>query len=171
VGPWRPVAENAIIGHMGIAANGDGIDQIVQVLKRNGFEEIHIARMQTYMDTLEAAGEFHIDMVLGILDIRKAVVYPAHLDYEIYKWLKDHKFELIEIPPDEHKRFVPANLVTLEPGKVILPAGAEKTIRAVRKLGVKVIEIETMELLKGGTNGISCTTLALVRDPGPSLRD
>ena len=171
VGPWRPVAENAIIGHMGIAANEDGIDQVVQVLKRNGFEEIHIARMQTYMDTLEAAGEFHIDMVLGILDIRKAVVYPAHLDYEIYRWLKDRKFELIEIPPDEHKRFVPANLVTLEPGKVIMPAGAEKTIRAVRKLGVEVIEIDTVELLKGGTNGLSCTTLALVRDPGPSLRD
>jgi len=34
-----------------------------------------------------------------------------------------------------------------------MPAGAEKTIRAVRKLGVEVIEIDTVELLKGGTNG------------------
>ena len=171
VGPWRPVAENAIIGHMGVAGNQDGIDQVVAVLKRNGFEEIHIAPMQTFMDTLEAAGEFHIDMVLGILDIRKAVVYPGNLDYNTYKWLKDHKFELVEIPPDEQKRFIPANLVILEPGRVIMPAGAEKTIRAVKKLGVQVIEIETVELLKGGTNGISCTTLALVRDPGPSLKD
>lgn len=171
VGPWRPVAENAIIGHMGSAANQDGIDQVLSVLKRNGFEEIHIAQMQTIMDTPEAGGEFHVDMVIGILDIRKAVVYPANLDYNIYKWFKEHKFDLVEIPPDEHKRYVPANLVTLEPGRVIMPAGAEKTIRAVRKLGVKVIEIETVELLKGGTNGLSCTTLVLVRDPGPSLND
>jgi N-dimethylarginine dimethylaminohydrolase len=156
---------------MGIAGNQDGIEQVIPVLKRNGFEEIHIAHMQTIMDSIEAAGEFHIDMVIGVLDIRKAVVYPASLDYETYKWLKDHRFELVEIPPDEHKQFVPANLVTLEPGRVIMPAGAERTIRAVKKLGVDVIEIETVELLKGGTNGLSCTTLALARDRGPSLKD
>ena len=171
VGPWRPVAENAIIGHMGPAANQDGLDQVIPVLRRNGFEEIHIAVMQTYMDTLEGMGEFHVDMVLGVLDIRKAVVFPGYLDYNTYQWLKDRRFELVEIPTDEHKRFVPANLVTLEPGKVIMPAGAEKTIRAVRKLGVKVVEIDTLELMKGGVNGLSCTTLALARDPGPSLND
>jgi N-dimethylarginine dimethylaminohydrolase len=127
--------------------------------------------MQTYMDTLEGMGEFHVDMVLGILDIRKAVVFPGNLDYGTYKWLKERRFELVEIPVDEHRRFVPANLVTLEPGKVIMPAGAEKTIRAVKKLGVRVVEIDTLELMKGGVNGLSCTTLALARDPGPSLRD
>ena len=52
---------------------------------------------------------------------RVAVVYPRQLPWETYRWLKQLGFTLIEIPTEEHHRFVPANLVVVEPGVVIMP--------------------------------------------------
>jgi N-dimethylarginine dimethylaminohydrolase len=102
------------------------------------------------------------------VDIRKVVVYPGYLDYNIYRWLKEHDFQVIEVPREEHHKFYPANLVLIEPGKVIMCKGATETIRRVRAAGVEVIELDTTGLM-AGTNGIRCVTLPLVRDPGPGL--
>ena len=41
----------------------------------------------------------------------------------------------------------------------------------MRKLGVNVVEINTLELMKGGVNGLSRMTLALARDPGLNKPD
>lgn len=121
--------------------------------------------------TFESGGEFHIDMVFGAIDLRKAIIFPAQLEYETYKWLRSKRFELIEIPADEQRKYYPANLVLVEPGKVIMAKGAEETIRRVERAGVEVIPIETEGIQQGGVNGISCITGQLLRDPGPGLED
>ncbi len=79
-------------------------------------------------------------------------------------------FRIIEVPPDEHRLYCPANLVILEPGKVIMPAQAKETIRRVREAGVTVLELDTTGIM-AGTNGIRCVTMHLVRDEGPGLAD
>lgn len=170
-GSCLPVAEDVLVIGLGCACNQEGLEQITPVLKRCGFKEIHVSHMQTIMDSLESGGEFHIDMVLGVVDLRKAIIYPAGLDYQTYRWLKEKGFQLVEVPPDEQQKYAPANLVVLEPGKVIMAKGARKTIKAVREMGVEVIKIESEGIMQGGVNGISCITMQLVRDPGPGLDD
>lgn len=166
-----PVAEDVLLIHQSCAGNQDGLDQILPVLERCGLKEYHLVYLQTIMDTFESGGEFHVDMIVGPVDIGVAVVYPACLDYHTYVWLKEKSFKLIEIPSNEHKKYIPANCVMLEPGKVIMPAGADKTNSALRKEGIDVIEVQTTGLTKGGTNGIRCMTLQLIRDPGPGLEE
>src|SRR5581483_6474721 len=143
--------------------------QIEPILKRCGVKEIHVSHMQTIMDSFDAGGEFHIDMVVGTVGLRKAIIYPGSLDYQTYRWLTEKKFQLAEIPADEQRQFAPANLVVLEPNRVIMPKGAVKTIRAVEAMAIEVIPIETEGIMQGGVNGISCVTMQLLREPGPGL--
>lgn len=166
-----PIAEDVVVLHQSCGGNQEGIDQIIPVLKRCGLSEYHVSHMQGIMDSFESGGEFHIDMVLGPVDIGLAIVYPGNLDYQTYEWLKSKHFKLIEIPADEQKKYVPANCVVIEPGKVIMPAGAVKVNAALRKEGVDVIEVENTSLTKGGTNGIRCMTMFLIRDKGPRLEE
>ncbi len=90
------------------------------------------------------------------------------LDYNIYRWFKEKQFQIIEVPRDEHHKYYPANLMLIEPGKVIMAKGATETIRRVREAGIEVIELDTTGLM-AGTNGIRCVTLPVVRDPGSGL--
>lgn len=166
-----PVAEGVLLAGLSCALNREGLEQITPVLHRCGVKEIHVTHMQTIMDSFESGGEFHIDMVVGTVGLRKAIVYPASLDYQTYRWLRDKDFQLVEIPADEQRHFAPANLVVLEPDRVIMPKGALKTIRAVEAMGVEVIPIETEGIMQGGVNGISCITMQLLREPGPGLDD
>jgi N-dimethylarginine dimethylaminohydrolase len=170
VGTWVPVAEDVIIGMKSSAANDDGIEQVVSVLHRSGVTEVHIAHGTTIAEDFRSGGDFHLDMIFGTLDLGVALVYPAHLDYQTYRWLRSKKFRLIEVPPEEHLKCSPANLVILEPGKVIISSDAKETIRRVRSAGIEVIDLEASGL-QVGVNGIRCVTMQLRREPGPSIND
>jgi N-dimethylarginine dimethylaminohydrolase len=122
--------------------------------------------LATIMDTFEAGGEFHTDMVITPLDHKKVLVYPKCLPWETYCWLRDLEFEIIEIPEDDQK-FAPANIVVLEPGKVILPKRAEETMRKVEKAGVEVIPFDSDGIMQGGVNAMKSITMEILRDPGP----
>jgi N-dimethylarginine dimethylaminohydrolase len=166
-----PVAEGVLLAGLSCALNAEGLAQLSPILGRCGVREIKVAHMQTIMDTFESGGEFHIDMVVGTVGLRKAIIYPGALDYGVYRWLKDQGFRLAEIPAHEQRRYAPANLVVLEPDRVIMAKGAVETIRAVEAMGVEVIPVETEGILQGGVNGISCITMQLLREPGPGLDD
>jgi N-dimethylarginine dimethylaminohydrolase len=166
-----PVGEGVLLAGLSCALNEDGLAQILPVLRRCGVTEVHVSHMQTIMDSFASGGEFHIDMVVGTLGVRKAIVYPGALDYQTYRWLKDKGFQLAEIPADEQRRYAPANLVVLGPNRVVMARGAVKTIRAVEAMGVEVVPIETEGIMQGGVNGISCITMQLLREPGPGLAD
>ncbi len=169
-GVFVPFAENAILAGLGSTSNEDGLEQVRQVMLRNGVTDIPVAHYTTIHDSFESGGEFHVDMFFGVVDLGVAVIYPAAMDYQAYKWLAERGFRFIEVPPDEQRLFCPANLVILEPGKAIMAAGAKETIRRVRDAGVKVLELDTSGIM-AGTNGIRCVTTHLVRDEGPSLSD
>lgn len=175
-GIWEPgpsvfIAEDVLVTHRGVAGNNEGIEQAMPVLQRAGVEQVHIADVPGYLDSIKwpAGGTYHTDMWLGPLDIGLAVIYPPWCGYETVKWLKEKGFHLIEISPEEQCRFLPANLIPIEPGKVIMPAGAEKTIKEVRKAGVEVIAFESQGIIGGSGGGMRCSVLYLRNERGPGL--
>ena len=60
----------------------------------------------------------------------------------------------------------PANLITIEPRLVVMPGPAPKTRALLEREGIEVIEVEYDEVILYG-GGVRCTTMQLVRDPGP----
>ncbi len=167
---WVAGADDVIFGNRGASANDDGIEQVTPVLHRSGYREVVIGSSTILYENFASAGEFHMDMVLGFADLGIALIYPGHLDYRVFKWLKDHRFRIIEIPPDEQAAYYPANLIVVKPGRVIVPAGAKKTIKKLKEAEVEVIDLETGPF-HTGINGLRCVTLPLVRDAGPKIDD
>jgi len=163
------MADDAWIAGLSCAANQEGLDQVLPVLRRAGVSNVHVAQLTTIMDSFDAGGEFHVDMIVHAVAERVAVVYPRQLPWETYKWLKQLGFTLIEVPTEEHHRFVPANLVVVEPGVVIMPGEARVTVKALEAAGVKVIGFDSSGIMQGGTNDIKCITMELDRDDGPRL--
>lgn len=167
---WVWAAENVLIGSYGIACNQEAMDQVTPVLKAAGVEEVVMGNSTTIVNTYESGGDFHTDVVVGMADSGLAMIYPAQLDWNVYTWLKKHGFRLLEIPNEEQK-WMPANGVLIEPGRIIMSSLAKKTNAMLRKEGVDVIEMDTSGLAHGGVNGIRCVTCRIYREPGPSLEE
>ncbi len=165
------MADDAWIGGLSCACNQEGLDQVLPVLRRAGVVDVHIMQLTTIMDSFEAGGEFHVDMVVHPVAERIAVVYPRQLPWETFKWLKERDYTLIEVPTEEHHRYVPANLLVVEPGVVIMNGDAVQTIRALEAHGIEVIKFDSSGIMQGGTNGIKCITMELDRDDGPRLHE
>lgn len=163
------MADDAWVGGLSCACNSEGLEQVLPVLRRAGVTDVHVAQLTTIMESFGAGGEFHVDMVVHPVAERLAVVYPRQLPWETFKWLKDRGYTLIEVPTEEHHRYVPANLVVVEPGVVIMHGDAVQTVRALESHGVEVIKFDSSGIMQGGTNGIKCITMELDRDDGPRL--
>lgn len=164
-----PLTDDVWVGALSCASNQEGLDQVLPVLKSAGVAEVHIMQLQTIMDSFASGGEFHVDMIIHPVAEKMAVIYPGNLPWATYTWLKDLGYKLIEIPADEQKLCYPANLLVLEPGKVIMNSRAEKTIAALRKEGIEVISFDSSGIMQGGTNGIKCITMEILREDGPRI--
>ena len=162
-----PLTDDVWLAGLSCACNQEGLDQVLPVLASAGVEEVHVMQLQTIMDSFASGGEFHVDMIVHPVTEHLCVVYPGSLPWDTYRFLKERGYELIEIPPDEQKDCYPANLLVLEPGKVIMHSRAKQTVRALEKAGVEVITFDSSGIMQGGTNGIKCITMELLRDDGP----
>jgi N-dimethylarginine dimethylaminohydrolase len=165
------IAEDAFVTANSVAYNDEGLAQLEGILRRTGTKGILVMKMPgfTYFDP-DTGCSAHPDMILGPLDIGKAIVFPTGCDYYTHMWLRKKKFELVEANLREQVNYLPCNLITLEPGKVIMHAGAREAINSVRKLGVDVIEVPYTQGVKHG-GGVSCATMRLKRDKGPGLEE
>ena len=163
------MADDAWIGGLSCGCNQEGLDQVLPVLNRVGVTDVHVMQLTTIMDSFDAGGEFHVDMVVHPVAERVALVYPRQLPWETFKWLKEKGYDLVEVSTEEHHQCVPANLLVIEPGVVIMNKSAANTIKALEARGVKVIGFNSSGIMQGGTNGIKCITMELDRDDGPRL--
>ena len=172
IASFTRMCEDLIIASLSTDCNQDGLNQVRPILERAGFSNIVVAHSPGPLDYFypEAIGWMHTDMWIGPADVGLAVIYPPFCDYETIRWLKSRKFRLIEVPREEQLKYYPCNMVTLEPGKVMMIEGAETTIKALRKEGVDVVEVPYLEVLKYG-GGLRCTTAHLIRDRGPTLKE
>lgn len=169
VGTLQNLAEDVVAIMVGNSCNQEGLAQLKFVLERTGVREIVVAHGTATMSNLSRFGSQHLDGVLQVIDDHKAIVVPWKLSYEVYTWLREKKFDLVELSEHEADLYG-TDAVLLEPGKVIMPEGMTDTVAALRRIGVDVIEMNTDGLAQGGVNGILCCTgYGLVRDAGPAL--
>lgn len=149
--------------------NQEGIDQVTNILRSNGVEEIRVVPIPGWLVNLEwpAGGFAHLDCVFGYVDDGIALIYPPGVPYDFIEYLRDKQINLIEVPPEEAKYYV-CNIVALAPGKIIMLGGFSKTNRLLREAGVDTIEVEMSEFTISG-GGPHCCTAPLLRDAGPIL--
>jgi N-dimethylarginine dimethylaminohydrolase len=152
-------------------ANREGIEQVQPVLERAGYRVL-IARSPGPLHHFhpEVPGWMHADMWIAPLDARLALIYPPWCDFETIRQLRSMGYELIEAPREEQETVCPVNMITVAPRKVIMPAGAPKTRSLLEAKGIETIEVPYDEVILYG-GGIRCTTMQLVRDPGPRVFD
>jgi N-dimethylarginine dimethylaminohydrolase len=169
VGAFTRMADDFIVGMLSTDGNQEGIDQIRPVLERSGYH-IWIGRSPgpLYDFHPEVPGWMHADMWVAPLDVDLALVYPPWVDFETIRHLKSIGYKLIEAPRSEQESVVPINMIAIEPRKVLMPAGCPITKQRLEDEHVEVIEVEYDEVIKYG-GGIRCTTMQLVRDPGPKV--
>ena len=171
VGAFTRMADDFIVAMLSTDCNQEGLEQIRPVLERSGY---HIWAGRSpgalYDFHPEHPGWIHADMWVAPLDVDVALIYPPWCDFETIRYLKSIGYTLVEAGRAEQESVVPINMITVEPRKVIMPAGAPVTKGRLEEVGVEVIEIDYDEVIKYG-GGIRCTTMQLVRDPGPKVFD
>lgn len=175
-GPCFWLAEDVfVLGH-GLAFNESGESQLIEAVAKSTrltVDELHALTIRFPGDQYfypDTGISHHPDMVLGPLDHRKVIAYPPGLDYRTWQWLKDHDFTIVEVETDEQREYAPVNVTIIEPGLVIMHEEAPNAMAAVRKAGVEVIPVPYSEFLRSG-GGVHCSTLRILRDPGPWLSD
>ncbi len=152
-----------------IRTNQEGLDQVTTILRSVGVEEIKIVPIPGWFEELEwpAGGFAHLDCVLGYVDDGLAVIYPPGVSFDLIEYLLEKNINLIEAPSDEAKDYA-CNTLALEPGKILMLSGFQKTRTKLEKEGVDVIEVEMSEYIVSG-GGPHCAVGPLIRQPGPKL--
>jgi N-dimethylarginine dimethylaminohydrolase len=170
-GPCIYLAEDVFVGAISCAFNHDGLDQLYDTVRRTTTHDVTfltiIAPTRQYFDPQTGASA-HPDMVLGPLDVRKVIAYLGGLDYETHDWLVRHGYQIAQVDRDEQILYAPANVVVLEPGRVIMCREATRAVAAVRNLGVDVVEVSYTEFPKAA-GSLHCSTMEVYREPGPFL--
>lgn len=145
----------AFVGY-GLRTNEKGADFAIGLLKEMGYGEV--VKVQT------TYGCGHLDGVVGILDRDLALLYPKRVSYVVYETLKRHGFRTFDLPDQrEAEQGMAINLVPIEPGCVLMPAGNPHTRAMLQKAGCTCFEIDVSELMKGG-GAVHCMTGVLKRD-------
>ncbi|MGI9557419.1 MAG: dimethylarginine dimethylaminohydrolase family protein [Solirubrobacterales bacterium] len=171
VGAFTRMADDLIVGMLSTDSNQEGVDQVRPVLERSGYE-LWVARSPgpLYDFHPEVPGWMHADMWIAPLDARLAIIYPPWCDFETIRYLRSIDYKLLEVPREEQESVWPLNMITIAPRKVVMVEGAPRTREMLEGEGVEVVEVPYQEVqLYGG--GIRCTTMQLVRDPGPRVFD
>lgn len=147
--------ETVILGK-GVRSNFEGILQVRRCLETIG--------VKTFIEFEIPYGHAHIDGILNFVDRDKALIFPWQTPYYVWKQLRELGFKILEAPyMNEVKQGLSVNVVALEPGRVIMPAGSPCTKRLLEDKGIEVVEIEISELLKGA-GGPHCMTGVLRRN-------
>jgi N-dimethylarginine dimethylaminohydrolase len=168
IGASTRMSDDFIVLMLSTDCNREGAEQVIPVLQRAGYKEVHLAHSPgpLYDYHGEVPGWMHSDMWIVPLDAKLAMIYPPWCDYETIRRLDAIGYELIECPREEIDLF-PTNAITVEPRQVIMNASAIKTKRLLEQHGVEVITVEYDEVHKYG-GGIRCNTMQLMRDSGPT---
>ena len=175
IGPCFFLAEDVFVTGRGMAHNDEGNRQIMPVVAMSAglsMEEMTFLTIDfpgnKYYHA-ESGVSHHPDLVLGPLDVDKVIAYRPGIDFQTLEWLRK-RYTIIDVDPTEHNRFAPANVMLLEPGRVIMHAEAVNTIERVRRAGIEVIPVPYSEFLKEA-GGLHCSTGQIYREKGPFSSD
>jgi N-dimethylarginine dimethylaminohydrolase len=148
--------KNIIIGS-GVRANQPGVEQVEWVLRGIGVENIIRCHIPY--------GHAHLDGLMNVPDVKKIMLFPWQVSYDMCRPLLDMGFEIIENPNvEEIKTSFGINFVALSPGKVVMPAGNPKSKKLLEDAGIECIEVDLSEITKCW-GAVHCLTAFLKRDP------
>jgi N-dimethylarginine dimethylaminohydrolase len=140
----------------GIRTNASGAEQVRRLLVDVGFGEVEVVHLPY--------GCGHLDGVLSLVDRDLAILYPTQTPYRVWEALARHGIRTIDIPdPAEAQYGMAINLVPLDAGVVVMPAGNPVTRRTLERHGVTCVEAEVDELMKGG-GSVHCMTGVVQRE-------
>jgi N-dimethylarginine dimethylaminohydrolase len=137
------------IGHR---SNHEGARQLGEVLKTMGVELLCVDN---------TGYGLHIDGSLVMLKPDLAMAFVVDLPWWFLNRLKEMGIHILDA--DEQDGWQSVNCLAVRPGRVIMPAHAERSAEKLNKAGIEVVPIEYDEIPKGG-GGIHCSTLPLMRD-------
>ncbi len=147
--------ETIILGS-GVRANFEGVRQVEEVLRPMGVSNILHFQIPY--------GHAHLDGLMSFVDRDKMLIFPWQTPYDVIKPLMDRGIKVLEAPSiDEVKHHSAMNLVTLAPGKVLMPTGTPLTRKLLEDNGVEVVEVEIGEIRKG-FGALHCLTAAIARE-------
>ncbi len=114
---------------------------------------------------------FDLDLAVAVIGGSRTLAYcPQALDARSRRRVHGLGVDLIEVSVDEAARFA-LNLIS-DGTTVTMARGVPQLAGALRERGLRVVELDTTELAKGG-GGVRCTALTLdsrQRDPGTDGR-
>lgn len=139
----------------GLRTNDAGARQVEHLLHSTGIAEV--VRVPLHSDCM------HLDCGVSIVDRDVALVAPGMVGPVAAATLRRHGFQVVELPPDEAVIGMSVNVVAIEPGLVVIPAGNPRTRALLEQVGVTCLEAEIAELMKGG-GAIHCMTGVIRRD-------
>lgn len=104
----------------------------------------------------------HLMSVVNLVSEQLALVYPRAMPHSLHRLLLERGFTLVECP-DEEFDTQGCNVLTLEPGRVVICAGNPVTSERLREHGVDVIEYAGDEISIKRISGPTCNTRPLLR--------
>jgi N-dimethylarginine dimethylaminohydrolase len=139
----------------GLRTNRTGAEQITHLLEEMG--------VQVIRGELPPAG-MHLMGTLRIVDKRLAIAWPTLTPQSHIQALKKRGVEVLFVP-DPHEAIYGAalNFVTLEPCRILMPAGNPKTQLFYEAHGITCEAVQVDELKKAA-GSIGCLTGVLERE-------
>ncbi|WP_027341522.1 dimethylarginine dimethylaminohydrolase family protein [Hamadaea tsunoensis] len=105
---------------------------------------------------------YDLDLAVAVIDTRTLAYCPQTLDEQSGRRLQRLGLDLIEVGLDEAARFA-LNLIS-DGTTVTMTRQAPRLAAVLRGRGLRVVELDTTELAKGG-GGVRCTALTLDNPP------
>lgn len=144
--------EKTAVVSIGHRSNHEGARQLGEVLKTMGVELLCVDN---------TGYGLHIDGSFVMVKPDLAVAFVQDLPWWFLVRLKELKIHILAADPQDGWQSV--NCLAVRPGRVLMPAHAERSAEKFTKVGVEVVLVEYDEFPKGG-GGIHCSTLPLIRD-------
>jgi N-dimethylarginine dimethylaminohydrolase len=142
-----------LIGCAEVRTQEPGARQLARMFEAQGWE----ARVQPF-----ASRFVHIDVIVATLGEKLAAVAADVVPAGLITWLRQKRFDLIEIP--EHEAFaLGVNAMPLGRDRILSDRGATTLNASLRARGLTVLDPELSAFTAGG-GGAHCLAQALRRD-------
>jgi len=145
-------SNTAVVGRS-IRINNEAIEQLDDVLKRQGVELL-VVDLNGYT--------IHIDGSFVMVDKDLALVDATQLPYWFLEKLRELGVGTVEITPQDNPWII--NGLAIAPGRYMMGNGASnRTLDLLQQKGVEVIPLD-FDLVQLNGGGIHCSTMPLIRD-------
>jgi dimethylargininase len=154
------VDQHTLAVGLGFRTNGEGLRQLTEEMKPLGVTVIPVEL--PYHTGPDAC--LHLLSLISIVDHRLAVVYPPLLSVPFWQFLQEqHKFHLIEVPPEEFET-MGTNVLALAPGHCVMLEGNPVTQRRLEAAGCEVWTYRGNEISLKAEGGPTCLTRPILRE-------